>query len=185
MFEPFQFPPFVVFVEEHISDSNRYVYDSLNTRKERRRASSRHIEFGLTQRPFRHLGGSQDTIPGRRGVGGRWSFHPPLNYHSSGAGHQRRNTSHFSSLGTFLRKKRNPPLLQIPFRYFDGAEKGTRTPTGFPTTTSNRLRPGDALESFGELPIMPLSSDDALFQVARGVRDRFSCPLPRPRKPPI
>ena len=67
----------------------------------------------------------------------------------------------------------------------DWIEEGSRTPTGFPTTTSNRLRPRDAPESFGELPIMPLSSDDALFQVARGVRDRFSCPLPRPRKPPI
>jgi len=37
--------------------------------KERRRVSGRLIGFGLTQRPFRRLGGGQDPIPGRHGVG--------------------------------------------------------------------------------------------------------------------
>jgi len=44
-------------------------YESPGTRKERRRVSSRSIEFGLTQRPFQRLGGGQEPIPGRHGVG--------------------------------------------------------------------------------------------------------------------
>jgi len=38
-------------------------------KKERRRVSSRSIEFGLTQRPVQRLGGGQEPIPGRHGVG--------------------------------------------------------------------------------------------------------------------
>ena len=40
--------------------------DRQNTRKARRRVSSRSIEFGLTQRLVRRIGGGQDPIPGRQ-----------------------------------------------------------------------------------------------------------------------
>jgi hypothetical protein len=38
------------------------------TQKERRRVSSRIIEFGLTQRLIQRHGGGQDPIPGRQGA---------------------------------------------------------------------------------------------------------------------
>jgi hypothetical protein len=38
-------------------------------------------------------------------------------------------------------KKGNLAQSQIPFEYCDGAEGGTRTPTGFPTTPSSRCNP--------------------------------------------
>ena len=37
--------------------------------RERRRVSGRLIGFGLTQRPFQRLGGGQEPIPGRHGLG--------------------------------------------------------------------------------------------------------------------
>ena len=44
------------------------------------------------------------------------------------------DASHKSATRAIFTKKGNPARSQIPFSYCDGAEGGTRTPTGFPAT---------------------------------------------------
>src|SRR3990172_2751435 len=58
--------------------------------------------------------------------------------------HRFRPASHKSATRAVFMKKGNPARSQIPFNYSNGAEGGTRTPTGFPTTPQIRedgLRP--------------------------------------------
>jgi len=89
-------------------------YESPGTRKERRRVSSRSIEFGLTQRPFQRLDGGQEPIPGRHGVGE--------------GGH-----SALDSIITPPGPEINPKIPVSPFPRFScggGARDGTSTISG-------------------------------------------------------
>jgi hypothetical protein len=52
-----------------------------------------------------------------------------------GSPHEPR-ASHFLASRAVFMKKGNLSEIRIPFDYCDGAEGGTRTPTGFPTTPS-------------------------------------------------
>jgi hypothetical protein len=59
--------------------------------------------------------------------------------------------------------KRDPASIQIPFRYSEGADGGTRTLTGFPTTPS-RCRSLAVTGARASFPIQHPSRPAGLFQ---------------------